>query len=337
MKLLEIENLHVTYPAKYGRPIPAVRGVSVHVAPGESVGLVGESGSGKSSIAKAVVGLVVAEQGLIHLKGHDITNLTWRAWQPHRTDVQMVFQDPFGSLNPRLTVQACLEEALRAPGRLASVPENLTVASLLGDVGLSPAHAHRYPHELSGGQRQRIGIARALAVRPSLLIADEPVSALDVSVQVQVLNLLRDLQARHGLSLLIIAHDLAVVHYVCKRALVLYMGQVVEEGETGDLFHAPAHPYTEALVSAVPDVDRALGRRGAPADRILLQGDMPSAAEGIPGCPFHPRCHRAQPLCAREVPPLRKLERGRRSACHVAEDVIRSHHAMKTARPHAVA
>ena len=321
--LLEVDNLTVTYDAPgTDTKIRAVDGVSLAVGGTESVGLVGESGCGKTSIGNAIVGLVPVAGGAIRFRGTDIGHLSRSARRPFSSRIQVVFQDPFASLNPRLSVGSCIAEALKAHGKgETGAVRKGRVAELLQSVGLAPELAGRYPHEMSGGQRQRIGIARALAVHPSLIIADEPVSALDVSVQVQILNLLKDLGERMQLAYLFIAHDLAVVRYMCERVIVMYRGKVVETAPTDELYGSVAHPYTEALLSAVPDVDRALrlGRRGG--GRIVLRGDVPSAAEHIPGCPFHPRCHRAQAVCRADFPPVVHLSPTHWSVCHFAEDV----------------
>jgi oligopeptide/dipeptide ABC transporter ATP-binding protein len=265
--------------------------------------------------------LTPLKEGTVEFGGSDVSGLTGRASKAFRSEAQMVFQDPFESLNPRMPVGKAIEEVLQAHGRAARPERRRQAAQLFKDVGLDPAYLGRYPHEFSGGQRQRIGIARALAVDPRLVIADEPVSALDVSVQVQILNLLKDLQAERGLSYLFVAHDLAVVRYMCARLYVMYLGRVVETGPSQEVYAAPGHPYTEALLSAVPDVERGL-RRDPAEGRIILEGDVPSARQVIPGCPFHPRCPRAQARCRTEVPPLRNIAEGRCAACHFADEVL---------------
>ena len=236
----------------------------------------------------------------------------------------MIFQDPFGSLNPRMSVGHAIEEVLQVHGERSSHARQGRAEDLFRAVGLDPAYLRRYPHEFSGGQRQRIGIARALAVKPSLLVADEPVSALDVSVQVQILNLMKDLKQAMNLSYLFVAHDLAVVRYVSDRIVVMYLGKMVESSPANELYVRAAHPYTEALLSAVPDVNRGLKARKGKSNRIMLSGDIPSATQVIPGCPFHPRCHRARARCREEVPVLREVSAGRKSACHFAEEVLGS-------------
>ena len=317
-KILSIDGLKVTYGGESGKnPLRAVDGVSLDVGKGESVGLVGESGCGKSSLANAFMGLVPATGGTIAFQGNDVTAISGRSLKDFRTKVQMIFQDPLGSLNPRISVGGCLAEVCRLhnPGMgRAAVKDR--VIELLDMVGLESVYANRYPHEFSGGQRQRIGIARALAVNPSLIIADEPVSALDVSVQVQILNLMKSLQKKMDLSYLFIAHDLAVVRYMCARICVMYLGRIVEASPAKALFDSPAHPYTEALLSAVPDVEKGLRTRSSGSERIVLTGDVPSAAEHISGCPFHTRCHRVQDICKSEVPPRKEVDEGRFAVCH---------------------
>ncbi len=314
--LLEVEDLRVTFGPP-GRPVRAVDGVSFAVRRGESVGLVGESGCGKSTTARAILRLTPIQSGAVRLEGREVGALQGAELKAFRRQAQMVFQDPFGSLNPRLTVGAALEEPLGIHFRLPAAARRARVAELLRSVELDPAAARRYPHEFSGGQRQRIGIARALALDPILLIADEPVSALDVSVQAQVLNLLQALSVRRQCALLLIAHDLAVVRQVCDRALVMYRGRIVESGPAGELLHQPAHPYTAALVAAVPDIERNLaGRR--PDARVVLKGDAPLDFPNPEGCALQARCPRAMPRCAAECPALREIGPERWSACHFA-------------------
>jgi len=324
MAMLEINELKVYFEAldHSGRKgeLRAVDGVSFSLEKGETLGLVGESGCGKSTIGNAIVGLVPVMSGNIRFEDRDVTKLPGQARQLFRAKVQMVFQDPFGSLNPRISVGNSISEVLKVH-KIARTRKELKerVGALLKAVGLESGYAARYPHEFSGGQRQRIGIARALAVRPVLMIADEPVSALDVSVQVQILNLMRDLQKEMGLSYLFIAHDLAVVKHMCDRVLVMYLGRIVESASASELFSNPSHPYTEALLSAVPDVDKGLKARTGGRTRIVLQGDVPSATERISGCPFHTRCHRAKPVCTSEVPPRKECGADHFSVCHFAD------------------
>jgi oligopeptide/dipeptide ABC transporter ATP-binding protein len=324
MSLLEVDNLSVHF--KVGRRIlRAVESVSLSVEESESLGVVGESGSGKTTLGRAILGLWKPAGGAIRFRGEDLAGLSKARLAEFRRHVQMVFQDPFDSLNPRMSIGTAIGEVLAIHGMKGRPAREARTAELLQLVGLPGEFADRYPHEFSGGQRQRIGIARALAAGPSLIIADEPVSALDVSVQVQIINLMRRLQKEMGLSYLFIAHDLAVVRTMCRRVVVMYLGRVVESGASVDLFERPAHPYTEALLSAVPDVDADLDPElASKRRRIVLKGDVPSATAVPSGCPFHPRCHRARTVCAEKVPPLRAVAEGRLSACHFAEEVMAS-------------
>jgi oligopeptide/dipeptide ABC transporter ATP-binding protein len=319
--LLEVKALKVHFPVNI-RPfirtkdfVRAVDGVSFAIAPGETVGLVGESGCGKTTLGRAVVRLIEPTDGSIFSEGENLTQLKGAALRARRRRFQMIFQDPYGSLNPRATVGKIIAEALDIH-RLApnAAARRRRVESLLQDVGLDPSHAERYPHEFSGGQRQRIGIARALAVEPRLIVCDEPVSALDVSVQAQIVNLLRDLQREHGIAYLFVAHDLAVVRHLSRRILVMYLGRIVEAGEARAICRGPKHPYTQALISAVPVVDPESKRR-----RIILAGDVPSPIHPPGGCPFHPRCPVAEARCKTENPALREIEPGRWAACHLAK------------------
>jgi len=321
--LLDIRNLHVTF--KLGRrELRAVDGVSLQLFRGESLGLVGESGCGKTTLGNAIVRMAPVSGGSISFGGRDIAAFRGDELRGYRRQVQMVFQDPYGSLNPRMTVGAAILEVLgiyRLGGDRAARFNRL--GELMTAVGLEPGYSRRYPHEFSGGQRQRIGIARALAVSPSLVIADEPVSALDVSVQVQILNLLKDLQAKFSLSYLFVAHDLSVVRYMCQRVLVMYLGRVMESGPVDAVYSHPGHPYTEALLSAVPDVELGLdARKTGGRRRILLTGDVPSATRVIPGCRFHPRCPRAKDVCRKIEPTTVAVGDGHWSACHFASEVL---------------
>jgi oligopeptide transport system ATP-binding protein len=295
--------------------VKAVDGVSLNIAPAETLGLVGESGCGKTTLGRAVVRLVEPTDGRIVLEGEDLTRLKGSALRARRRKFQMIFQDPYGSLNPRATVGNIIGEALDIH-RLApnAAARRQRVESLLQDVGLDHSHAQRYPHEFSGGQRQRIGIARALAVEPKLIVCDEPVSSLDVSVQAQIVNLLRDLQQEHGIAYLFVAHDLAVVRHLSRRILVMYLGKIVEAGEARTTCRFPKHPYTQALISAVPVVDPDSKRQ-----RIILAGDVPSPIHPPAGCPFHPRCPVAEARCKTEAPALREVEPGHWVACHLAK------------------
>jgi oligopeptide transport system ATP-binding protein len=293
----------------------AVDGVTLDVMPGETLGLVGESGCGKSTLGRLLLRLYQPTSGRIYFEDMEITTLSQSELRPFRRKMQIVFQDPYSSLNPRMTVRAALSEALRVHGIVGSASEEKQrVAALLERVGLRPEHMRRYPHEFSGGQRQRIGIARALAVSPRFIVADEPVSALDVSIRAQIVNLLSDLQAELGLSYLFIAHDLQVVEHVSRRVAVMYLGRVVELAGAGQIYEDPRHPYTRALLSAAPVPDPDAHKR-----RLILQGDVPSPLDPPSGCPFHPRCPIAEKgLCDREVPLLRALEQGHEAACHLA-------------------
>lgn len=319
--LVRAESLRKSFRGPYrglGRghaELRAVDGVTLEVMPGETLGLVGESGCGKSTLGRLLLRLHDPTSGQIDFEGTDITRLSQSELRPFRRKMQIIFQDPYSSLNPRMTVRAALAEALRVHGLVSSgSEEQQRVAALLERVGLRPEHMRRYPHEFSGGQRQRIGIARALAVSPRFIVADEPVSALDVSIRAQIVNLLSDLQAELGLSYLFIAHDLHVVEHVSHRVAVMYLGRVVELATAQQIYEEPRHPYTQALLSAAPVPDPDAHKR-----RVILQGDVPSPLDPPPGCPFHPRCPIAQKgLCDREVPALRSLEPGHEVSCHLA-------------------
>ena len=298
--------------------VHALDDVSLEVRRGETLGLVGESGCGKSTLGRCLVRLYDVTAGEIRFEGRDITRAGRRALRPVRRRMQMVFQDPYASLNPRRRVGDLLAEPLRvhrrADGRRRSAAEiRARLVELMELVGLQPDHLRRFPHEFSGGQRQRIGIARALALEPSLIVADEPVSALDVSVQAQVVNLLMDLQERLSLTYVFIAHDLSVVRQIATRTAVMYLGSIVEIGDTETVFAYPAHPYTSALIAAVPVADPQLA---AYRNRLPLAGEVPSPTRPPPGCRFHPRCPISQALCREERPVLRALDDGRAAACH---------------------
>ena len=321
MHLLEVKNLKVHFPVKHGvfsrvrSHVKAVDDVSFSIAPGETLGLVGESGCGKTTLGRAIVRLLEPTAGSILFEGEDITGLQGADLRARRRKLQMIFQDPYGSLNPHMTIGEIIGEALDIH-RLAEnvVARQKRIEELLQAVGLDPAHAQRYPHEFSGGQRQRIGIARALAVEPKLIVCDEPVSALDVSVQAQIVNLLQNLQADRGIAYLFIAHDLAVVEHISRRVLVMYLGRAVELSDAKSAVRAPKHPYTQALLSAVPVVDPDSKRQ-----RMILPGDVPSPIDPPGGCPFHPRCPVAEDRCRTEPPPLREVTPAHWAACHLAK------------------
>jgi peptide/nickel transport system ATP-binding protein len=291
--------------------VQALAGVSFEVFAGETLGLVGESGCGKSTLGRCLLRLYDIDAGRVIFKGHDISKMPERRLRPLRADMQMVFQDPYASLNPRRRIGDLIAEPLRVHGRHSEAEIAARLEELMTLVGLAPEYLARFPHEFSGGQRQRIGIARAIALSPSLIIADEPVSALDVSIQAQIVNLLSDLQTRLDLTYVFIAHDLSVVRQIADRTAVMYLGTIVEIGETDTVLHSPAHPYTASLISAVPVPDPA--RKFA---RTILQGEPPSPANPPSGCRFHTRCPIAQPVCATETPKLSPRGDGRAAACH---------------------
>ena len=322
MALLEVEDLRVQFDGHDGlfkkSCIRAVDGVSFVLERGESLGLVGESGCGKTSLGRSILGLVKPTTGRVVFDGRDVASLRGRDLKSFRQSAQIIFQDPYDSLNPRLSVNSVLHEVLRIHHVVPSGQRQQRIRQLMESVGLNPGYAARYPHEFSGGQRQRVGIARALAVNPTMIIADEPVSSLDVSVQVQILNLMKDLQKQLGLSYLFVAHDLAVVRYMCERIMVMYLGKIVEASSTEELFEHPSHPYTQALLSAVPDIDKGLSARTQGSSRIVLKGDVPSAAKVIPGCPFHPRCLRAESICRTVPPPRTHISGSHWATCHYA-------------------
>lgn len=309
MKRLEIRDLKVSYSTP-GGVVSAVDGVNLYLEAGETLGLVGESGCGKSSLGKAAMRLLPTS-GSIRIEGEEISHLTHRQMIPHRSNMQMIFQDPQGSLNPRQTVGKIIGRPLQIIGKKqATVTKK--VKQLLNRMGLPEDVVNRYPHEFSGGQRQRIGIARALALEPNTIICDEPVSALDVSVRAQIINLLREIQQELGISYLFISHDLGVVRYMSDRVMVMYLGRIVESGPTEKLWHAPAHPYTRALLDSAPVADpHAIHKYNA-----FLQGEVPSPINPPSGCTFHTRCSRRQPICSVEQPILRDIGSERHIACH---------------------
>ncbi|MFL6571111.1 MAG: ABC transporter ATP-binding protein [Burkholderiales bacterium] len=316
--VLEVEDLKTYFPVRKGLlrrtvgHIHAVDGVSFSIGAGETLGLVGESGCGKTTVGRTVLRLIEPTAGVIRLAGRDITRLTRAELRPLRREMQIIFQDPFSSLNPRMRAGDIVGEPLKVHGTVPARERRERVAALFARVGLSGAQMDNYPHQFSGGQRQRIGVARALALNPKLIVGDEPVSALDVSIQAQVINLLTDLQRELGLSYLFISHNLAVVEHISHRIAVMYLGRIVEHTDRETLFRKPLHPYTEALLAAVPVPDPAARRT-----KRVLQGDVPSPLHPPAGCHFHTRCPYAEARCRNETPPLREIEPGHHVACHL--------------------
>jgi oligopeptide/dipeptide ABC transporter ATP-binding protein len=321
--LVQVDDLVKHFPIRSGGllsrtvgQVQAVDGVSLTITRGQTLGLVGETGCGKSTLARCIAGLIPVTSGKVTFEGSDITNLSRRAMQPYRREIQMIFQDPYGSLNPRRRVGSIIGEPFAVHKTATGADRKRKVQDLMSRVGLNPEHFNRFPAEFSGGQRQRIGVARALALQPKLIICDEPVSALDVSIQAQVLNLLADLQDDFGLSYLFIAHDLEVVRHVSHDVTVMYLGRIAESGPKGPVYDSPRHPYTNALLSAVPSADP---EAAATRQRIILTGDVPSPINPPSGCRFHPRCPKAQDLCSQQEPQLEVKAGdppGHETACH---------------------
>lgn len=318
--LIEVKNLQVYFPLKGGwvgrgaRQVRAVDGVDLSIKRGETLGLVGESGCGKSTTGRAILQLVKPTAGSVKMNGVELTRLSRSEVRKKRKDMQMIFQDPFASLNPRFSVEQLIAEPLLNFKHYRNKAElRDEVAHLLEIVGLNPRFRNRFAHEFSGGQRQRIGIARALALQPSFIVADEPISALDVSIQAQILNLLEDLQEEFGLTYLFVAHNLSVVKHISDRVAVMYLGRVAELAESEKLYEAPLHPYTRALLSAIPTPDPNVETR---RQRIILEGDVPSPVNPPSGCPFHTRCWKAQDVCRTAIPPLEEKQPGHYAACH---------------------
>src|SRR5579875_469739 len=318
--LIDVKGLKVHFPIKGGllgrtvARVKAVDGVDLFIRRGETLGLVGESGCGKSTTGRAILQLIKPTAGSVKFDGVELTTLPRNELRQMRAKMQMVFQDPFGSLDPRYTVGQIVAEPLenfKQNGERKDIQAQ--VAELLNTVGINPRYMNRFPHEFSGGQRQRIGIARALALRPSFVVADEPVSALDVSIQAQVLNLLQDLQGQFGLTYLFVAHNLSVVKHISDRVAVMYLGRVVELARSEDLYALPLHPYTQALLSAIPVPDPNIEAR---RKRIILEGDVPSPVNPPSGCNFHPRCWKAQAICREVIPPLEEKKPHHYAACH---------------------
>ncbi|CAH8770494.1 ABC transporter ATP-binding protein [Paenibacillus dendritiformis] len=314
--IVEIHDLHKHFRTGAHRVVKSVDGITLSVLPGETVGLVGESGSGKSTLGKAAVGLLEATSGKVLFEGQDIALARGQARRELNRSMQMIFQDPHSSLNPRLRIGDIVAEGIDAHRMATGAARKERIAELLERVGLHPDYAERFPHEFSGGQRQRIGIARALAVKPRFIVADEPISALDVSIQAQIVNLMKDLQTEQGLSYLFIAHDLAMVKHISDRIGVMYLGKLMELADSRSLFAQPLHPYTQALLSAVPASTPAAKRL---RERIVLHGEPPSPLSPPAGCPFHARCPSATDICANQMPPGKEVRSNHWVACHLYE------------------
>lgn len=317
--ILEVKNLKKYFPVAGGlfkkqKTVHAVDNISFSLKKGETLGLVGESGCGKSTTGYSIVRLHDVTDGEIHFNGVDLAKLSMKELIPHRRKIQIIFQDPFSSLNPRMTVADIISEPMEIHGEHDTSTIHNKVYELLDRVGLQPDHADRYPHEFSGGQRQRVGIARALALNPDVLICDEPISALDVSIQAQVVNLLQDLQKEFGLTYVFIAHDLSMVKYISDRIIVMYLGKIVETAPAAQLYENPMHPYTRALLSAVPEADPDRQKR---KDRVILKGSVPTPVNPAPGCRFASRCPNVMDICRVEEPLLRETAEDQQTACHL--------------------
>ena len=319
LALVRVEDVTKHFSVRTGlfgsEPLKAVDGVSFEIGAQETLGLVGESGCGKSTLARVIVQLQPATSGRVYFEGKELTGLRGEKLRRMRQRIQMIFQDPYGSLNPRQTVGSIISQPLRNFGIGSHKEQETKVFEAMRECGLNPNWASRYPHEFSGGQRQRIGIARALVLRPTFIVADEPVSALDVSIQAQIVNLLEDLQQKHKLTYLFIAHDLSVVRHLSDRVAIMYLGKVVEIAPSGDLYAKPLHPYTKALLSSVPVPDPDVE---AAREDILVEGEPPSPTAIPSGCRYHPRCPIARPICSTEEPPLEEKSRRHWAACHFA-------------------